>query len=500
MRLGDLAAAIPGARVVGDPNAEIERAALDSRQVQAGDIFVAMRRQTVDSADFAADALAGGAAAVAADRILDLPGGTPQLIVPDPRHALGEIASTLLGNPSEQLRLVGVTGTDGKTTTSRLIAAVLAASGRRVGWITTAEMGLGERIEPSPFVRTTPEPWDLQEALQQMVAAGAEDAVVEVSSHALALDRVAGCRFDAAVFTNLAPEHLDFHGTMEAYAEAKSRLFALLDSPTDKRWSRMGVVNADDPASLVMVGASPAAIVSYALETPADVMATNIEIRPDGTRFTLVTPLGEARLSTRFAGRHNVYNWLAAAALGLGWGIDIAAVVKAAEETLPPPGRLQRVEHGQPFAVVVDFAHTPQALAATLRTLREITRGGLYLLFGMAGRRDPSNRPTMGQLAAQGTDFFIISMDDPLDEDPAAIAQQVASGARGGGAIEGESFVVQLDRRQAIQSLFDRARAGDTVLLAGKGHENRMLLSDVSEPWSDVDVAREVLIQLGYSG
>lgn len=484
---------------MGSPHVEIVRAALDSRLVRSGDIFVAMQRQTVDSAAFAGDAIARGAMAVAADHELPLHPLIPQLIVPNPRHALGEIASALLDHPSEKLRLVGVTGTDGKTTTSRLIAAVLRAAGRKAGWITTLDIGLGNEIRPSPFARTTPEPMDLQEALHDLVTAGVEDAVVEVSSHALTLDRVAGCRFDAAVFTNLASEHLDFHGTMDAYAEAKARLFASLDSPTSKLWSRMGVVNADDPASLTMVAASPAAIVSYALQTPADVTATNIELRVDSTRFTLVTPIGEERVTTRFVGRHNVYNWLAAAAVGLGWGVDLQVIGAATETTAPPPGRLQWIEHGQPFAVMVDFAHTPQALAATLRTLREFTRSRVYLAFGMAGHRDPGNRPAMGELAAHEADFFVISTDDPYDEDPADIAEQVASGARRAGASEGKDFIVRLDRRLAIRTLFERAQAGDTVLLAGKGHESRMELAGGPQPWNDVEAAASILTEMGYS-
>jgi UDP-N-acetylmuramoyl-L-alanyl-D-glutamate--2,6-diaminopimelate ligase len=499
MRLGDVAAALPDARILGDPEVEVTHVTHDNRKVHAGDLFVAIPGAHVHGAVFAGDAVTRGAAAVAADRELPLHPHVAQLIVPDTRKVLGSIASAVLDHPTEKMRVVGVTGTDGKTTTSRLVAAVLQAAGRKAGWLTTVDMALGSEIRPNPFGRTTPEASDLQDALQQLVEAGVEDAVVEVSSHALALDRVVGCSFDAAVFTNLAPEHLDFHGTMKAYAEAKAQLFAMLDQPTQKTWSRMGVVNADDPASLVMVGASPVAIVSYALETPADVMAIDLDLKPDRTAFTLHTPIGDERVRTQFVGRHNVYNWLAAAAVGMGWGIDLEAIVEAAESTEPPPGRLQRIEKGQPFAVVVDFAHTPQAMDATLRTLRENPRGRLYLLFGMAGQRDPRNRPVMGELAARGTDFFVITSDDPLDEDPAELAEQVAAGARSAGATEGADYTVELDRRAAMRMLFNRAASGDTVVLAGKGHENRMLVGNRAEPWSDAGVAAELLAEMGYS-
>lgn len=498
MRLAELASAVPGARVHALPDAEVTGIAQDSRRVEPSYLFVARPGERFDGAAFAAEAVARGATAVAAERPLELPPSVGQLLVPDARAALGELSSAVLGHPTEHMRLVGVTGTDGKTTTTRLIASVLAAAGRKVGWVTTADVAIGDEIFPSPFRRTTPEAPDLQGVLQRLVQGGVEDAVVEVSSHALALDRVAGCRFDAAVFTNLAPEHLDFHGTMEAYAAAKARLFEMLALPTTKRWSRMGVVNADDPASLTMVAASSVGIVSYALGTPADVTATHLEFRADSTRFTLVTPIGEAELSTPLLGRHNVYNWLAAASVALGWGIDLENVVEAAERTAAPPGRLERVEAGQPFEVFVDFAHTPQALGVTLGTLRSLSRGQLYLVFGMAGNRDSRNRPIMGQIAAQGADFFVISTDDPENEDPAEIARQVAAGAASAGASEGIDYSVRLDRRSAIREVLSRARPGDTVLLAGKGHETRMTLADRAEPWSDPQAAAQILAELGY--
>ena len=497
VKLRDLAQLL-GGRVVAGPDVEVTRVVHDSRQAAAGDLFVGMPGANVDGADHAGEAVQRGAAAVMAERPLDLPGAAGMLVVADARWALGRSASALLGNPSERMRVIGVTGTDGKTTTTRLIAGVLASAGRRVGWLTTVDMAVGDVISANPFGRTTPEASDLQQALSQMVAGGVEDAVVEVSSHALALDRVAGCTFDAAVFTNLAPEHLDFHQTMEAYADAKARLFASLDSPTEKRWSRMGVVNADDPASVTMVGASPAAIVSYAVDAAADVRAERLELLRDRSTFNLVTPVGGVSVVTPLRGRHNVYNFLAAAAVGLGWGIDLETIAQAAEGAAPPPGRLQRVARGQPFEVIVDFAHTPQALVATLATLRETTSGRLYLVFGMAGRRDARNRPVMGGLAARGADFFVISTDDPMNEDPAQIAREVAAGARAAGATEGRGYAVELDRRLAIRAVLDRARSGDTVLLAGKGHEARMLIGDRSEPWSDVEVAKDLLSELGY--
>ncbi len=503
MRLDELAAAMPRTEVRVAADREVRRAVADSRRAKANDLFVAIPGARADGAAFVQDALARGASAIATDpagaeRIGALPAGIGHLVVPNAREAVGELAAVLAGRPSDQLRLIGVTGTDGKTTTTQLIAAVLAAAGRKVGWMTTVDLRIGDEILPNPYGLTTPEAADIQETLARFVAAGVEDAVIEVSSHALAMDRVRGCGFDAAVYTNLAPEHLDFHGSMEAYAAAKAKLFEMLDSPTPKRTSRMGIVNVDDEHSWVMAASCPAAIVSYALDNVADVRATHVELGLGRTRFQLVTPIAELEIETRFTGRHNVSNWLAAAAVALGWGIDLEAVRDAAATTDPPPGRLQPVRRGQPFEVIVDFAHTPQALATTLATLRTFGEGRLFLVFGMAGGRDAANRPHMGEIAARESDFFVISTDDPGHEDPAAIAAAVAAGARNAGAVEGDQFIVELDRRAAIRNLLQRAGPGDIVLLAGKGHEQRMRRADRDEPWSDVAAAEELLAELGY--
>jgi len=498
MRLHELASAVPGLQVVVGPDVDVRRVAFDSRQVQPGDLFVAIPGVRVDGTAFAADAVERGAAAVLAEHAMDLPSGAGLVLAPNARRAMGHAAAALAGWPSERLRLVGVTGTDGKTTTCQLIAHVLAAAGRKVGWLTTVDIRLGDEVFPNPYGYTTPEAPQIQELLAQMVAAGVDDAVIEVSSHALALERVQGCSFDAAVFTNLSPEHLNFHSSMDEYATTKARLFGMLDSPSSKPWSRMGVVNVDDPASVIMATSSPAAIVSYGLDNAADVMAEHLELDRAGSRFKLITPLEEVDVQTRLLGRHNVSNWLAAAAVALGWGIDLDAVVEAAASVEAPPGRIQRVRCGQPFEVIVDFAHTPQAFAATLAALEPLREGRLYVAFGMPGGRYQGNRPRMGELAARHADFFILSTDDPLYEDPAVIASEIAAGALSAGATEGPDFVVELDRRAAIAMLLQRARPGDIVLLAAKGHEERQMLAARIEPWSDAGVAAELLAELGY--
>jgi UDP-N-acetylmuramoyl-L-alanyl-D-glutamate--2,6-diaminopimelate ligase len=499
VRLGSLAAAVRGLSVTGNAEAEVRRVTSDSRRVEPGDLFVAIRGSSHDGAEYARDAIGRGAVAVLAEQALDLPPEVGMVVASHARQALGDVASVLHGRPSEQLRLVGVTGTDGKTTTCQLIGHVLAAAGRRVGWMTTVDVRIDEEIARNPYGYTTPEAPQIQETLARMVGAGVEDAVLEVSSHALALERVRDCSFDAAVFTNLAPEHLNFHNTVEEYTAAKARLFEMLDSPTEKRWNRMGAVNADDPASMFMAASSPVGIVSYALNTPADVTADRIELGINGSRFHLVTPIDEIQISTRLVGRHNVYNWLAAAAVALGWGIDIQAVAAAADTAAPPAGRLERVRRGQPFEVIVDFAHTPQALESTLTALRGFCDGRLYVVFGMPGGRDAANRPRMGELAARHADYFVVTTDDPLHEEAADIAEQILVGARQLGAREGVQYEVELDRRAAIARLLARAEPGDVVLLAAKGHEQRQLIGDRVEPWSDVGTATELLANMGFA-
>lgn len=499
MRLVDLTLHVPGARVVSSPEAHVRRVIYDSRQARPGDLFVAIPGEHHDGAEFAADAVARGATGVAAERRLRLPDGVGLLLVSNARRALGDLSSALYSHPSQRLRLVGVTGTDGKTTTSQLIGYILAATGRRIGWMTSVTVRFGNHAEPTPFSHTTPEASEIQEMLQRFADGGVEDAVIEVSSHALALDRVRGCQFDAAVFTNLAPEHLNYHRTMEDYAGAKARLFEMLDEQTAKPWPRIAVVNADDPVSQAMVAATGQSVVTFGLGHPADVTARRVKLDRSGSTFRLATPLGDCDIVTRLPGRHNVMNWLAAAAVAVGWDIPPEVVAKAARTASLPRGRLQPVQQGQPFQVLVDFAHTPQAMAATLATVRVATEGKVYVVFGMAGGRYAANRPRMGEVVARNADFFVVTADDPYPEDPADIAGQIISGARAAGAGEGRDFVVQLNRRVAFRIALERARPGDTVLLAGKGHERHMMLAEVI-PWNEEDVASAVLAELGYPG
>jgi UDP-N-acetylmuramoyl-L-alanyl-D-glutamate--2,6-diaminopimelate ligase len=487
---------------------EVRGIRFDSRQVQPGDLFVAVPGERRDGHEFIPDALARGASALVVEREPDEPGAAAVVRVESARRALGDFSAAFYEHPSHHLKLIGVTGTDGKSSTTRLCAELLEAAGLRTGWLTTVEIKIGDQPRPNDFNHTTPEAPYVQATLAEMLDAGLECAVLEVSSHALALERVRGCEFDVAVFTNLSPEHLNFHGSLEAYLEAKCRLFR-------RPGLSLAVLNADDPHSEAIAAVAAAPVDWYGVEpdredavpggtgdfTP-DYLAADLDLAEDGTRFTLIAPFASAgmRLSTRLVGRFNVANWLAAIAATVPLGVDAQAVRLAAQRAAPVRGRMEEIRAGQPFRVIVDFSHTPQALETALGALRPLTQGRLIVVFGQAGERDPSNRPRMGQIASEKADYFIISTDDPLFEDPAEIARQIAMGAASRNRQLDVHFAIELNRREAIRMACGMARPGDTVLLAGKGHERRMLVQDRREPWSDQEVAREVLAELRQAG
>jgi UDP-N-acetylmuramoyl-L-alanyl-D-glutamate--2,6-diaminopimelate ligase len=491
--LGSLAAETEGAVIVhGDPAARIGGVTQDTRRLQPGDLFVAIPGLQQQGLEFVGQAIAGGAAAIAAERQPDDcdPDGVPFILVPNARRALADLSAAFYGHPSKSMAVVGVTGTDGKTSTTYLLSAILEARGLQTGWLTTVNTKIAGDIRANAADHTTPEAPVVQRTLADMLAARVDVAIIETSSHALDLERVRATHFRVGVFTNLSPEHINFHGTFEAYRAAKARLFQRL--PADG----LAVLNADDPNSTFIREGVQARVVTYGIDTAADFTATDVRLSPTGTRF-LLEPVGQ-QIRTRLVGRFNVSNWLAAFVAATYFGATPDDLSRAAAAQAPVPGRMNLVERGQAFTVVVDFAHTPQALQKALDTVRELVTGRVLLAFGLAGGRDFSNRPVMGALAAREADFFAISQDDPGDEDMAAIADEIAQGARSAGAREGSRFVVELDRRAAIRLLFERAQPGDVVLLAGKGHEQRMVVGDQRRPWDDARVATEVLAELGF--
>jgi UDP-N-acetylmuramoyl-L-alanyl-D-glutamate--2,6-diaminopimelate ligase len=499
--LGSLVAGTEGAALArGDPETRVAGITQDTRHLRPGDVFVAVPGLEQDGLEFVPQAVSRGAVAVVAERFVET--SVPLVVVPNARRALGDLSAALYGQPSKALRVVGVTGTDGKTSTTHLLSAILEAHGIKTGWLTTVNTKIAAELRPNTVDHTTPEAPVVQRTLSEMLAAELQVAIVETSSHALDLERVRGVDYRVGVFTNLSPEHINFHGSFPAYRLAKRKLFERL--PPDG----LAVLNADDPNANFMRDATHARVLTYALDTPADITASEISLSPTGTTFTLHTTqssvlspessltFGGVEVRTHLVGRFNVANWLAAYAAATFFGAVPDDLVRAAATQPPVPGRMNLVNAGQPFTVVVDFAHTPQAMGKALDTVRSLIAGRLFLVFGLAGGRDIANRSVMGALAARKSDYFVITMDDPGHEDPSTIATQIAEGA---GAAGFDNFVVELDRRAAIRRLFERARAGDAVLLAGKGHEQRMVVGDERRPWNDAQAAAEVLDQLGLA-
>ncbi|MCY4455372.1 MAG: UDP-N-acetylmuramoyl-L-alanyl-D-glutamate--2,6-diaminopimelate ligase [Chloroflexi bacterium] len=476
----------------------IERVQHDSRLVEPGDLFVCVPGLRVDGHDFAAAAVGAGAAALVAeharaDALRAL--GVPVVDVPSARRALSAIAAAHEGYPSERLTVVGVTGTNGKTTTTLLIQAALEAYGESAGLISTVETRVGGTATANATRMSTPEAPEVQRLLADMVDAGDEYAVVEATSHGLALDRLVDIAFDVAVLTNLGEDHLDFHGTVEAYAEAKLRLFAQLDAPTSKRVERRAVLNADDPAWRRFAAATRAPALTYGIDaTDADVVAGRIESVGDGSTFELQTPDAAMHAQVRLPGRFNISNAAAAFAASIALGIDPWMASVGISQCAGVPGRFERIMTA-PIGVVVDYAHTGHAFAEVLSLLRALTDGRLIVVFGAAGERPSERRRGMGAVAARQADYAVLTEEDPRSEPPEAIIDEIARAMIAAGAEEGSRFERVPDRREAIAKAIGIAEFGDVVLVAGKGHEPTIERADGPHPWDDRRVAREVLME-----
>lgn len=471
---------------LGDCQVIIRGMSMDSRHVQAGDLFVCVPGFQVDGHDFAAKAVASGAVALVVERFLPLE--VPQVKVSNVRQVMGKLAAVVYGYPSEHLELVGVTGTNGKTTITYLIEKIGIKQGKKVGLIGT----LGARIDGRdiPGDRTTPEAIEVQKLLGEMVGEGVSLAAMEVSSHALDLGRVAGCEFDAGIFTNLTQDHLDYHKTMEDYLSAKSLLFSSLKG--NKSLKKISILNGDDPVFLKLSQASAASVVSYGIHNSVDYRAENVEVTPEGVRFQVRFSGGVQDIWYATPGFFSVYNALAAFAWGVERGYFPATVAEALAEIQGVPGRFESVRQGQPFQVIVDYAHTPDGLENVVRTARDFTKGRLLTVFGCGGDRDRTKRPIMGKVAAQGSDFLFVTSDNPRTEDPDQIIQEILTG------VEGVDYISLRDRREAIWRACHLAKPGDTILIAGKGHETYQIFGTEVHPFDDREVAREALRGLGY--
>lgn len=482
----------------------------DSRAVRPGWLFAAIPGAHADGHAYAGAAVRAGAAALLVERVQPAL-GVPQVVVGGTRGALAEAAAWWFGAPSRELGVVGITGTDGKTSTSFLAAAAMAQAGRSVGLVGTIETQIGGRREPNPEHSTTPEAPALQRALRAMVAAGDDAAIIETTSHGLALERVRAIGYDVAIFTNLSHEHLELHGSFEAYRAAKVSLFeGLASGPANPPkpavgWPRTGIVNADDPAAPVFEAATRAAgarLITYGRARKAAVRLVSATDREGGLRVAFEGDAGPGTMDLRIGGRFNAHNALAVVALGAALGLDPAAV-RAGMEALPAvPGRMDRIEAGQPFGVVVDYAHSPASLGLVLDELGPAARaagGGLIAVFGSAGERDVEKRPLMGRIAGDRCRLVVVTDEDPRGEDRASILRQIAAGAEAAGRSIGQDLLLIADRRTAIREALGLARPGDIVLLAGKGHEATILQAERAEPWDERAEALAALRALGWA-
>ncbi len=494
---------LPDACVIAGAPGPVQAVCYDSRRVAPGALFVAIPGFETDGHRYLRDAVQQGAAAllVQADRRAQweaLADETDVAIVsvPDTRRALAQAAAAFYGEPARKLGVIGVTGTDGKTTTVHLIAHLLESTGRPAGFMSSVAFRSGGEAALNDSHMTTLEAPEVQAQLAAMVEAGRRYAVIEASSHGLALHRVDECAFDVAVFTTLSRDHLDFHRTLEEYRRAKGRLFRMLDESPGKDVPKAAVLNVDDPASAYFRSLTTAPVITYAGDGPADVRADAIEVQGLTSSFRLVTPSGSAEASVKLAGRYNVSNCLAAAAVGLSQGLSLDEIVRGLATFPGVPGRLESIEAGQPFRVVVDIASTPEALRQVLEVLRPVTDGRLWAVFGCAGERDVARRDGMGRVAGKLADFTVLANEDPRREDPDAIIEAIAAGLRQAGCREEHDFVRVPDRREALRYAFERAQAGDTVLLAGKGTEQSIIIGSEHVPWDEARAARELLEEL----
>ena len=491
MRLRECGDVLDGVTVRGSLDREITGLTDDSRRVSPGWLFVAVKGTQSDGHRFLAQAVAAGAGAivvetgrVSGETLASI--GIPVIQVGDSRRALGLLASRFYGDPSRRLKMIGVTGTNGKTTATYLCKAILEAAGVRAGLIGTVAYLFGE--ERVAATHTTPGPLELQGLLRRMADAGMQAVVMEVSSHALALDRTAGCQFGTAVFTNLTQDHLDFHADMEDYFRAKLRLFTALDSEAH------AIVNGDDPHGGRVVEATQARVWTYAIDRPADLRAEDVQISLNGVRFTARGPGGSVALRSPLVGRHNVYNILAAVGVGLVQGVPLETSAAGVATLKTVPGRFEQVDAGQLFTVVVDYAHTEDALYRLLTTAQTVRTGRIITVFGCGGDRDRGKRPKMGRVAARYSDVVVVTSDNPRTEDPDAIIREILPGVEAGLREAGYGrYQVQADRREAIAEAMRLARPGDLVLIAGKGHEDYQIIGREKHPFDDRVVAREAI-------
>ncbi|MGE5673814.1 MAG: UDP-N-acetylmuramoyl-L-alanyl-D-glutamate--2,6-diaminopimelate ligase [Mycobacterium leprae] len=478
-----------GHLLCGDPETEISRVVYDSRQAGPGTLFVALPGTKTDGHRYAYDAAVRGAAAVVMEQTVDVPPGTAVLQVESSRKALSEIAARLYDWPSRRLRVIGVTGTNGKTTTTHLIRGALMQQGHKVGLIGTVHNFIAD--EKLPANLTTPQASDVQEFMHRMVEAGCSHVVMEVSSEGLDMHRVDDVEFDVGVFTNLTQDHLNYHGTLERYREAKLQLFRQV-SQLGSKSRKAAVLNQDDPSFHHFFEACAVPVLTYGLDPRSVVSARGLDVSIHGSRFVMRTPLGDLPMQIPLAGKFNVMNALAAVATCVAEGLEFPVIARALASTTGVAGRMEAIQVGQPFGVFVDYAHSPDGLENVLRTAQAFARGRVIVVFGCGGDRDRTKRPQMGRIAAQLADYAIITSDNPRSEEPEAIAGEVESGVKSVlGA--GRYYEMVLDRATAIERAITIAGPDDVIIIAGKGHETYQILKDKTIHFDDREVAHRLL-------
>jgi len=488
MKLGELLRGVPTLDCGASPALEITSLAYDSRRVGRGTLFFAIQGEKADGHQFVGAALDRGAVAIVSERSAPPELSSQWIRVAKIRRALSDAGRTFLGNPDSRLQLVGVTGTNGKTTTAFLMESVFRAAGISAGLFGTIEYRWGGRTLTAG--NTTPESLDLLTYLGELARSGGQAAVLEASSHALAQERLWGFPFRAAVFTNLTRDHLDYHHDFDNYFAAKRRLFEGLGTPPPE----LAVINVSDPWGEKLLEVPNPRRITYGFNGNAQVRPAQFEQSPSGLRATLATPEGKLEVESPLIGRANLANILAVVATSLGLGIAADQVRAGIAQLKAVPGRFERIDEGQPFLVMVDYAHTDDALQNVLRTARELTHDRLMVLFGCGGDRDRTKRPLMGEAAGKLADFVVLTSDNPRSEDPVAIMNDALVGLQR----TGRPYLAEVDREAAIRRALSEAREGDVVVLAGKGHETYQILKDQTVPFDDRELARKVLRELGY--
>ncbi|HEX6777375.1 MAG TPA: UDP-N-acetylmuramoyl-L-alanyl-D-glutamate--2,6-diaminopimelate ligase [Ktedonobacterales bacterium] len=500
MKLQQLLQELPTPPVAMTGNAaavEIEGMAYDSRKVAPGWLFVAVRGTHTDGHRYISGAFGRGALAAVGEEPApaDLPPGAAYVQVNDSRRDLAWLADAFYDHPSRKLGLIGITGTKGKSTTTNLVAEVFQRAGLTSGLMSTLNFRIGDRDWENETRQTTQESLENHAMLAEMARQGVRYVVVETSSHGLALHRVSGIVYDVGIVTNITSEHLEFHGTVEQYRRDKARLFEGLDPSADKGLGakKTAILNRDDSSYEYLLPFCRVPILTYAIEQPADIRAVDLALSGERSRFRVVTPGGEVQIDTPLIGRFNVYNCLATIAAGYTQGISLENMAETLTHLKGVPGRMERIDCGQPFTVIVDYAHTPDSLEQVFRLLRPLTPGRIIAVFGSAGERDTQKRPRQGAISARLADLTFLTDEDCREEDPQKILDEIAAGALEAGAEIGKNLWLIVDRRQAIAAAFDAARPGDTVLLAGKGHEHCIIVGREMLPWDEREVAREML-------